>query len=38
MADKFVEQNKVEAMQNEAGIGAADIVKIVNLVLTPLLC
>ncbi len=33
MADKFIEQNKVEAMQNQAGIGVSDIVNIVNLVL-----
>ncbi|MDX2083272.1 MAG: 1-deoxy-D-xylulose-5-phosphate synthase, partial [Rickettsiales bacterium] len=30
MADKFVEQNKVEAMQAEAGIGVDDIVEVVK--------
>ena len=33
MADKFVEQNKVDVMQSEAGIGILDIVEVVNKVL-----
>lgn len=33
MADKFVEQNKVDVMQSEAGIGVLDIVEVVNKVL-----
>jgi 1-deoxy-D-xylulose-5-phosphate synthase len=30
MADKFIEQNKIEAMQNEAGIGVAAILELVK--------
>ncbi len=29
MSDKFIEQNKIDEMQNEAGIGVADIVRII---------
>lgn len=30
MADKFVEQNKVDEMRSEAGIGVADLVKVIK--------
>ena len=30
MADKFVEQNKIDVMRDEAGIGVVDILKVVN--------
>lgn len=29
MADKFVEQNKIDAMQNEAGIGVDDLLRVI---------
>jgi 1-deoxy-D-xylulose-5-phosphate synthase len=36
MADKFIEQNSVEAMQNEAGIGTNNIIDLINnLILAP---
>ncbi len=30
MADKFIEQNKIDAMQNEAGIGVNDVVRVIK--------
>lgn len=35
MADKFIEQNKIDAMRDEAGIGVGDVVKLVKSLLPP---